>query len=1468
MKSVLSIGEMSTKKQVSFGSSKNDSFGEIGVNNHISTISTNTAADRDSSSSDNAAKSKIWKSKKKKFTFAHHKARSGDWGGLLTSRRRSDESEDKLSELSRTNHKHPDVNKVGGRNKIRSFSLLPQKPTSRGMAAQLARSINHSTGHDAQSPEDRLRLSDQSDMFGGRGYSDGSMRRFSKESSGAASDECAPLVGTSRKSVLRRENIDATAMSMGLDDLSANFLDFISEAKCRDWLKSLSRCDPRHNIKAFFDDVAKDGADNIEKENGFQPELLSPLLSMFQRSSVFSVWRPTSVDSIRKMMTGQGTGKGLDIKGKSAKKGKLSAYVPFLQIHDDAHKTKIRVLPRDERIRVFYKKREARNHAQHILSGILNDMVKQVGNAERSLKFVQQAPEKKSRNRRATTAVETERPSVAKLISRKKRLTGDSSVSRLSTHEEDTDNDERPELQDKRNNSDLFGSNSITLGYNPVDRSQWKVLEEWAMDDPYIEVIDDYAPVCFGMDIPKRLFWEGYVMRAKDISREPGTEYDTGRPSRASFQDMNFASIKKEPEEDSPRAVVWQYTDPYLPPNEPDPDPMMPQTLLMAYEEHGSVKPVVSDFDCFLLGTRGVRFHNPLPDEQVKLVHNMIDDIEKILKDCSEGKSTNWTTGWLNQMKRHTSHMKMPKYGFGDPKSYAIMKYAVHRLEEFGAVRHGAECFNYYFPQELDDEFLVIGGNLEGAKYKYMTLPELQTFLSDTIDKGFTFPLNPKWVLCDDGWAALWDKLVNSTHPNVQLSISAWYPPESGVRKRIEDVHQKYPKGYQSDLSGRKKGTQAWDEAEIALDKYQRIQRAKRKLYCVLCFISILQQTQKKIKARQISEESPNSGESFTGETKTEKFLATIKDNEGAHDEIEVVPSEEVPSEAKEKKGQRVSFSERRSSSSSTELPLEPPSREEIANMMPAISQGLLRSRSASGRASGRSSSLFRRTSSSSVLLADDSIAEENCNVEVIDSLLDDNDSLSESQKLGLRNIRELLLSKEQGQQHRPRMERRHTTIDARLTALMLEDVPSFIIREYGGDNALNDPVQKLQTQVKSIMNAQGFIASAGGRNSLKEGPYIGNGSFLPVEWTRLKLDVRKGLAKKLSFKSLSAWEFNIIDFSKECKGTPLLFIGWAVLGSPYAQKAMASDLGHDPETEVDGYNFVTDFNMKMPILCSFLRAMENDYMPNPYHNSTHAADVVQTLNVMLQLGGKDFAQSSLQIFSILIAAVIHDVRHPGLNNNYQVNTRSELALQYNDVSVLEHMSAAWFFNKVLGPSRDFTVDIFTGLSKGEFDKVRSIIIKSVLETDMTHHFALLKKIGFHQDMLKGKAVDAWRAPYTHEGTTYDPSMDMLCFLLHQADISNPAKPYPLFIEWADGILKESYAQGDKEASLSLPLSPLCDRATTKKKQSQIGFIKFVVQPSIQLLGEIMPRFRKVVFPYIDKSLEYWEDVPSDDEEA
>jgi 3',5'-cyclic-nucleotide phosphodiesterase len=1161
----------------------------------------------------------------------------------------------------------------------------------------------------------------------------------------------------------RRVCIDANSLTMGLDDESADFLDFMTQAKCEEWLKSLCRRDPRSCIKTFFDDVARDGVDNIEEENGFRPDLSSPVLATMQRSSVFSVWRPTSVDSIRKMMTGEGTGKGLDIKGKSAKRGKLSAYVPFVQIHEDGHKTKIRALPRERRIRIFYKKREARDKAHDILSEVLRDMMV------------------------ATDAA------ISNLIKKDKTLT-----------------DDLPQDRNVAVNRILVAMSSTShRDLLKVEDANLHILREWEMDDPSITLINNYSPKCFGLDMPQRLFWEGYVQRG-DISREPGSVYDTGRPSRPSFQDMNFASIKNKCEDDVPRAVVWQFTDPYLPPNEPDPDPMMPQTLLMAYEENGRVMPVVSDFDCFLLGTRGVRFQNPLPEEQVGLVHEMIRGVETILKDCKEGKTKNWTASWLNVMKKNKSHIPMPKYGFGDPKSYAIMKHAVQRLEEFGAVRHGAECFNFYFPQELDEEFLVIrgtGSNLPIPKYKYMKLDELQSFLSGCIDIGFTFPLNPKWVLCDSGWKILWDKLISSNHPNVQLSINAWYPPGSGLKECIETIHQQYPEGF-SDNSGRKEGTQAWDEAELYLERYKRIQRAKRKLRCYLCFIAILQQTQKKVRARHI-----------------------IASEEG---ERKITPGNmEVKSHFSTKSSHRaVSF------------PALTASKVSIDNLPTDDAIAMMSDRSvvSQTRAQSARCATFRGLS-----VQDD--------VEVIDSILLSVSTLSNVQKAGLQRIREQLVSP----LRMNRFERRHTSFTGRsgVLPLMFNEVPDFILNEYGGvkDNA----TPLLKDQVTKVINAHRLLGAS--NNKCVEKYSLGENEYsLPVEWTTLDLDSKQSLADKLSFDALSRWDFDIIEVAKLSGGSPLFFVGWAIMGSPHAQQAMARDLGQDSRIEANGYDFIRRFSIPMPVLCSFFRTVEAHYLPNPYHNSTHAADVLQTLNAMLHLGGKEYISSQLDIFSLLVAAVVHDVGHPGLNNNFQIKTNSELAVQYNDVSVLENFSIAWLFKKLLGQARDFTIDIFSGLCEREFLKMRSIIIASILDTDMSHHFALFKRVESHREFLSGKTPDEWSKSYnTDEGRSLDPSIDLLCFLLHQADISNPAKPYPLFTFWTDRILAESYAQGDKEASLSMPKSPLCDRLTTDKKQCQIGFIKFVVLPSYQLLGDILPSFAKKVLPHLARSLEYWE---------
>ena len=127
----------------------------------------------------------------------------------------------------------------------------------------------------------------------------------------------------------------------------------------------------------------------------------------------------------------------------------------------------------------------------------------------------------------------------------------------------------------------------------------------------------------------------------------------------------------------------------------------------------------------------------------------------------------------------------------------------------------------------------LLPGNI---KWKYVNVQELQDFLHNMIDEGFTFPLNPKWVLCDPNWKRIYDHLCKSTAPNVQDSLAIWYPPETGVREKFESVCAKYPDGYVFERDGEMCGTEAMDLATLQLKRYLTLQRAKRKLRAVLFF--------------------------------------------------------------------------------------------------------------------------------------------------------------------------------------------------------------------------------------------------------------------------------------------------------------------------------------------------------------------------------------------------------------------------------------------------------------------------------------------------------------------------------------------------------------------------------------------------------------------------------------------------------
>lgn len=545
----------------------------------------------------------------------------------------------------------------------------------------------------------------------------------------------------------------------------------IQDMRRKDWFSSFLHLDPRWQIMKFFNQVAQAGVKNIEIK-GIDNMALSPLLKAFSRVQVFSVWRPTSQIAIQKMMTGDAVGKGLDIKGKSAKKGLLSGYVPFLQIHsNEKDKEKVRLLPKYGRIRIFFRSLEDREKASSQLQKTMEQMLEAF---ERSADII---------NRNGVSSEEYE-----------------------------------------------------------------KALEilKVEMDNPEIIPIDEYSPQTFGLDIPERLFWEAFIVQ-KNIDRLPGTPMCTGRPSEPAFQNMNFASTRK-PKKFGSKAVVFQYG------GHDDCDPLCPLTLVMAYEEKGKVLPVVSDFDGFLIGTKGVEYDRPLPPEQIEIMKRVIDGIENIL-DNTESRSHSWTRNWFQILKENASDggkVKMPQFGYGDPKTYSIMENAISRLTDNGAIRHGSECFNFFFPQELDNKFLVISNKrINGKPWAYLSVSELQTYLRSMIKEGFTFPLNPKWILCDKGWKTVYDDLVASQHPYVQSSLDSWYPPDSGIRDRIESIYLKHPSGFDTTAPLRNMssdGTHAMDLAHHELKRYLVLQRAKRKVKTILLWRKIAADAQKRRK--------------------------------------------------------------------------------------------------------------------------------------------------------------------------------------------------------------------------------------------------------------------------------------------------------------------------------------------------------------------------------------------------------------------------------------------------------------------------------------------------------------------------------------------------------------------------------------------------------------------------------------------
>ncbi|KAH3758970.1 calcium calmodulin-dependent 3 -cyclic nucleotide phosphodiesterase 1b [Pelomyxa schiedti] len=295
-----------------------------------------------------------------------------------------------------------------------------------------------------------------------------------------------------------------------------------------------------------------------------------------------------------------------------------------------------------------------------------------------------------------------------------------------------------------------------------------------------------------------------------------------------------------------------------------------------------------------------------------------------------------------------------------------------------------------------------------------------------------------------------------------------------------------------------------------------------------------------------------------------------------------------------------------------------------------------------------------------------------------------------------------------------------------------------------------------------------------------------------------------------------SGWDFDIFSMAPNTMFSPFEMIGLALL---------------------EEFGLVAHFKLDVRLLISFFRRIYSGYCAtNPYHNALHAADVAQGMGVLLrqyqnecqaQLDSQSML-TPIELLSAVIASLIHDYGHPGLNNNFMTATMHEIALRYNLLSPLENMHVSESLQILLRSENNFLAQI----PKEEYLEFHRNVVTLVLATDMTRHIEITGQFTAKLSAAGNTGERMLKSKVDH--------LLYLQILLKYADISAPSRKWNICERWAYCVRDEFFAQGDRERALGLPVSPCMDRTNTNWAKCQSSFLKYVVIPLSEAVSKIV----------------------------
>jgi hypothetical protein len=338
----------------------------------------------------------------------------------------------------------------------------------------------------------------------------------------------------------------------------------------------------------------------------------------------------------------------------------------------------------------------------------------------------------------------------------------------------------------------------------------------------------------------------------------------------------------------------------------------------------------------------------------------------------------------------------------------------------------------------------------------------------------------------------------------------------------------------------------------------------------------------------------------------------------------------------------------------------------------------------------------------------------------------------------------------------------------------------------------------------------------------------------------------KKNYKKDDNIKTLSAIEKFKANFNTTIAETKLIEMNYD------PKKILNKDFNIHEFRKIVGYNNVLplvgkyifqkfclgDKVINTSKLDKFFTSLSNGYIQSTlYHNAIHASDVTQTAALMiLNSNFEEIAFTNItDILSIITACLGHDLGHPGVNNQFLINTSNELAVTYNDISPLENFHTSNLF-KIIKVDEN---NILDKVSNIVFKSFRKRVINSILATDMVQHGKVLTIIKSKVDMNDEKNKNKLVAKDSKN--IFEEQQALIDFMIHSCDLAHNAKNFNISLKWVELLSNEFWKQGDKETKDNLTISFLCDRNNIDIPKSQVGFIKAFIIPTFEVLVNIFP---------------------------